>query len=304
MEHQITVKEFAVEQGVHHKTIQRWIAKGQESPEWCELVKISADDSFPPSAILPSRVYWYLKRANGSPEAPFKPIWAFPDGGLMTKNEPGAGEAILRPFENGEHRTGDPDNRRFVTNIDWTESYKAVRQLGEVLSSVRNNMSEEELEEFDQLSDDQKQPDRSKDKLEQPGPPVSTVEHEPDKLSDRILNGDLFPVISMAILILADCVSFGWIAWNTFQEFQIPAAVFFSAAGFAVAYSSIKNAVSYSGTEGDAWLVGFGLLQFGLHMAAMGMFGSWSWIIGKAVISISIPMATIGIAITYKRNQK
>lgn len=121
-------------------------------------------------------------------------------------------------------------------------------------------------------------------------------------LTDRMIRGELLPVISFIVFFVADGWSCGWIAYNRFDQ-SLTAAIMFSFIGLAVAYSSIKNAIDYKGKEGDGWLAGFGVFQSLLHACALGLFGSWSSTIGAIVICIAIPAGTIGLAITYKRTK-
>ena len=107
--------------------------------------------------------------------------------------------------------------------------------------------------------------------------------------------------VAAFILISADAVSCGWIAWNEYQEFQGIAAVFFGLAGIAIGYSAIRMVISYDGWHGDSFAWGFGLFQVFLHLSAMQTFGEeWSYYIGKICISLALPLATAGIALAFK----
>lgn len=107
--------------------------------------------------------------------------------------------------------------------------------------------------------------------------------------------------VAAFILISADAVSCGWIAWNEYQEFQAIAAVFFGLAGIAIGYSAIRMVISYDGWHGDSFAWGFGLFQVFLHLSAMQTFGEeWSYYIGKICISLALPLATAGIALAFK----
>ncbi len=129
-----------------------------------------------------------------------------------------------------------------------------------------------------------------------PAPPPVVKREIPALFKDR-----LTLYVAAFILISADAVSCGWIAWNEYQEFQGIAAVFFGLAGIAIGYSAIRMVISYDGWHGDSFAWGFGLFQVFLHLSAMQTFGEeWSYYIGKICISLALPLATAGIALAFK----
>jgi hypothetical protein len=129
-----------------------------------------------------------------------------------------------------------------------------------------------------------------------PEPPPIVKREIPALFKDR-----LTLYVAAFILISADAVSCGWIAWNEYQEFQAIAAVFFGLAGIAIGYSAIRMVISYDGWHGDSFAWGFGLFQVFLHLSAMQTFGNeWSYYIGKICISLALPLATAGIALAFK----
>lgn len=128
------------------------------------------------------------------------------------------------------------------------------------------------------------------------------------KMSSILFVSDKASIAMAVILVCADSFSCGWIASLAFENFTFnigfigvnPASIFFACVGFAVAFASIRNAILFTGWDSDKWLTWFGIVQFGLHSAAFELFGDYSLIVGKWVMCVCIPLATIGIAITWK----
>jgi len=115
------------------------------------------------------------------------------------------------------------------------------------------------------------------------------------------------PTIHFAafILIAADAISCAWIAWNTYQNFQLIAAILFGLAGMAIGYSAIRVIVTYSGFNRKAYAWGFGIFQWGLHLCAMSTFGpDYSFYVGKVMISCALPISTSAIAVALKTTLK
>ncbi len=126
--------------------------------------------------------------------------------------------------------------------------------------------------------------------------PVQVKREIPTLFKDR-----LTLYVAAFILISADAVSCGWIAWNEYQEFQLIASIFFGLAGIAIGYSAIRMVISYYGWHSDSFAWGFGIFQVFLHLSAMQTFGDeWSYYIGKIMISLALPLATAGIALAFK----
>ncbi|MBX2927037.1 MAG: hypothetical protein KF852_04315 [Saprospiraceae bacterium] len=107
-------------------------------------------------------------------------------------------------------------------------------------------------------------------------------------------------IVGALILISADALSFSWIAFNTYHDFQHAAAAIFALTGFAVGYSAIKNIITYKGWNADAWAWGFGIFQLCLHLCAMEVFGEYSFTAGKVIIAVGLPLAVGGLATSMK----
>lgn len=120
---------------------------------------------------------------------------------------------------------------------------------------------------------------------------------------DIVFKNKALLITFAVILISVDALSFGWIAWNTYPSFHEAAAVIFACAGMATGYSAFKNIISYKGWSGDAWAWGFGLFQFALHLCAMEVIGDWSFIAGKIVVAMGLPLATAGLATALKMDK-
>ena len=108
------------------------------------------------------------------------------------------------------------------------------------------------------------------------------------------------PVIFSAVLVSADSLAFAWIAYNSYQSFRVAAGAIFALIGFAVGYSAIKNIITYKGWNADAWGWGFGFFQLGLHLSAMQVIGPYSFLVGKVFISLGLPLAVAGLAISMR----
>ena len=106
--------------------------------------------------------------------------------------------------------------------------------------------------------------------------------------------------IAAGILVSADALACAWIARHSYPDFRDAATLIFGLIGFAVGYSAIKNIISYKGWNGDAWAWGFGLFQLGLHLSAMQVFSEYSFYVGKIIISIGLPLAVGGLAVSLR----
>lgn len=123
------------------------------------------------------------------------------------------------------------------------------------------------------------------------------------RISTQIFQNHQVAILGAMVLISCDALSFGWIAWNAYHDFQTAAAAIFALAGFAVGYSAIKNIITYTGWNGDGWAWGFGLFQLCLHLCAMEVFGPYSFTAGKVIIAAGLPLAVGGLA-TSMRDKK
>lgn len=110
-------------------------------------------------------------------------------------------------------------------------------------------------------------------------------------------------VVAALILILVDAVSFGWIAYNSYSAFYSVAVPIFALAGMATGYSAFKSIISYKGWEADSWMIGFGVFQCALHLCALQALGDYSFFVGKIVISVGLPIATVGLALAIKNGK-
>ena len=107
------------------------------------------------------------------------------------------------------------------------------------------------------------------------------------------------------VIIAADATSCGWIAHNSYQgNFQALAAFIFAGVGLAIGFAAFRNIATYRGYNGDSYAWGFGIFQALIHLCAMQSFDFFgaglSFEIGKIVISIALPIATAGLAVTFK----
>ena len=113
----------------------------------------------------------------------------------------------------------------------------------------------------------------------------------------------LLPILFIAIFVIADAAACGWIAAHLYEG-KAAFVAFFAAVGAAVGYSGITNAIRYTGYQSDNWLWGFGIFQTLLHLCAFALpdyvMQGLSMPLGAAVIAISIPLATAGLALTMK----
>lgn len=137
-----------------------------------------------------------------------------------------------------------------------------------------------------------------------PGTREDSLKARNKQAHDLLFSNTSVVIAAAAVLILVDAVSFGWIAWNTYPAFARVAVPIFALAGMATGYSAFKSILAYRGWNGDGWMMGFGLFQLALHLCAMQALGEWSFIIGKVVISVGLPLASAGLALALKNGQQ
>lgn len=123
------------------------------------------------------------------------------------------------------------------------------------------------------------------------------------KINTGLFQDNAVGIVAAIIIIATDAISFAWIAWNTYHEFQLPAAIIFAFAGVAVGYSAIRNTVTYSGWNGDSWAWGFGLFQVLLHMCAMEVIPHYSFMAGKVIIALGLALGTLGLAVSFRKKE-
>jgi hypothetical protein len=123
------------------------------------------------------------------------------------------------------------------------------------------------------------------------------------KINTGLFQDNAVGIVAAVIIIATDAISFGWIAWNSYHDFQIPAAIVFAFAGVAVGYSAIRNTVTYSGWNGDGWAWGFGIFQVLLHMCAMEVIPHYSFMAGKVIIALGLALGTLGLAVSFRKKE-
>lgn len=131
------------------------------------------------------------------------------------------------------------------------------------------------------------------------------TQKKPTAPAERQKSSNAAAAVFAWILIAADATSCAWIANNTYQgAFKTPATAIFAGVGFAIGYSAFRNISQYKGYNGDSYAWGFGFFQALIHLCAMQSFDYFaegiSFGIGKVVIAIALPIATSGLAVTFK----
>ena len=145
----------------------------------------------------------------------------------------------------------------------------------------------------------------------QPSPPVKEQPKPKPKAQPKAkkqqqaLRIHLASAIFAGVIIAADATSCGWIAHNSYKgNFQALAAFIFAGVGLAIGFAAFRNIATYRGYNGDSYAWGFGIFQALIHLCAMQSFDYFgaglSFEIGKIVISIALPIATAGLAVTFK----
>ena len=133
-------------------------------------------------------------------------------------------------------------------------------------------------------------------------PPADPKPEEKQSTKAEKKSKGIISIVSGIILIATDAISASWIAWNAYENY--PAAIIFGLAGFAMGYAAIKNALTFNqnNMNADTWLGIFALIQTMLHLSALQVLGTESFMIGKITIAIGIPLATIGLALGMRKD--
>jgi hypothetical protein len=115
--------------------------------------------------------------------------------------------------------------------------------------------------------------------------------------------------VMLLVLLSADGIACAWIAMNTIAGGlrEIAGAGFFCV-GVAIGYAAFIHQRKYEGYN-EAWAAGFFIFQMLLHLSAFEVFdmGTWndvSFGIGKVMVSVAIPLATMSIGMNSKVDKK
>lgn len=129
--------------------------------------------------------------------------------------------------------------------------------------------------------------------------PISRAKKN-EATKDGLFKNSVVIIVNAAVLILVDAVSFGWIAYNVYPEFYLAAVPIFAVAGMSVGYAAFTSILSGKKWDSEAWIVGFMFFQIALHLCAMQAIGEYSFLVGKIVIALGLPMGSIGLALALK----
>lgn len=157
-------------------------------------------------------------------------------------------------------------------------------------------------------------PEQKPDTPPMPSPSLSDPKPDTPKqtdsrtASDKIFKSEIIILFSLFVLVASDGFSMGLLAERALSDSMI-ARVFFSVVGLIVGYAGISTPRLLSEQpkqlfEGNVsasnWIWLFSIFQTALHGAAFDLFSgwdflTWSEVVGRVLIVVSIPLATASL---------
>jgi len=111
-------------------------------------------------------------------------------------------------------------------------------------------------------------------------------------------------VIAAIVIILTDAICCWWIAYNSFDgQAAIHASALFFLGGMASGYAAVRFIATEKSTLSDDWSNGLMVYQIALHVCALEVLQSYSFLVGKIVIAIGFAMSMKVLAKSFRNVQ-
>lgn len=303
----MTYLELAPLVGKSDRTIIRWLKAANDIPQFLDALNDGNKFSYGKNDNLPLKVCGYLAMTKEQPTENVKQLDLTDQEilKLLQLDKPPVDREVFHEPKNGSLISDRLQELRENSDIFTKEMHERFESdlysRAEEISTTQRREDGNEI--FKAYIGEEQNPIAKMTVIT--GKQATGTE----KLSDKIMHGDTPPVLAVAALVMADAFSFGWLSLKIFGGNYL-AVTFFSMLGIAVAYAAIVNAVRYKDKwTAESWLWGFGVFQGLLHATAFEVFTTATWqdinlAIGKLIICICIPLATTGIAIIFKNDDK
>lgn len=137
------------------------------------------------------------------------------------------------------------------------------------------------------------------------------VNEEPEKVVQEKPGEAIHPmfklqldVIAAIVIILTDAICCWWIAYNSFDgQAAIYASALFFLGGMASGYAAVRFIATEKSTLADDWSNGLMIYQIALHVCALEVLQSYSFLVGKIVIAIGFAMSMKVLAKSFRNAQ-
>ncbi len=111
-------------------------------------------------------------------------------------------------------------------------------------------------------------------------------------------------VIAAIVIILTDAICCWWIAYNSFDgQAAIYASALFFLGGMASGYAAVRFIATEKSALADDWSNGLMVYQIALHVCALEVLQSYSFLVGKIVIAIGFAMSMKVLAKSFRNAQ-
>lgn len=214
-----------------------------------------------------------------------------------------------KPVLSGQpEKTDTPEKRLPSFEELYPTSYKELREKWA-----------DSITQYDEKKPDANPPTNPDKEIKQQKPDTNpptkpdapeTRQPEPDKkpdttISDRFFQSEIIVLSALLILIFSDGFSMSLLAGRTFGGSGL-AYVLFSVVGLIIGYSAISTTRAayhaprraWEKSWASFWIILFAVFQTALHGSAFDLFGDWSDLVGRVLIVLSIPLATVSLTTT------